>query len=121
MAEGWPSGVNQRILRDGTSWSSPAQFIEDETRSGKRKRRLYASQTKKTFSVKMRFTLSEYKIFDAWFEGNLKSGLYSFYFPQIDASGSTTTKIYRFTADGEPQYSNPSGNYIDATMKWEEM
>lgn len=119
--KGWPSDVNKRILRDGTQWDNPTQFIEDETRSGKRKRRLYATQSKKSFSVKMRFTENEYHIFETWFEDILYSGLYSFNFPMIDSSGKTVSKIYRFTSDGAPQYSNPSGKYIDVSMKWEEM
>lgn len=117
----WPANVNKRILRDGASWQNPVQFIEDETRSGKRKRRLYATQTKKSFSVKMRFNENEYHLFDKWFEDVLCSGLYSFSFPMIDARGKTVTKIYRFTSDGAPQYSNPGGQYVDASMKWEEM
>lgn len=117
----WASGVNTRILRDGTSWSNPTQFIEDETRSGKRKRRLYATQSKKPFNVKMMFTESEYETFDNWFESTLKSGLFPFYFSQIDKSGNTVTKVYRFTKDGSPQYSNNSGKIITCTMKWEEM
>lgn len=117
----WAIGVNQRILRDDASWQNPVQFIEDETRSGKRKRRLYATQQKKTFSVKMRFSETEYHIFDEWFEHEICSGLYSFNFPAVDSSGKTVSKIYRFTTDGAPQYSNSSGNYVNVSMKWEEM
>lgn len=119
--QNWATGVNQKILRDGASWGNPVSFIEDETRSGKRKRRLYASQQKKTFSIKMNFTSAEYVIFDDWFLNTLKGGLYSFYFPQIDGVGTKTTKVYRFTKDGVPQYSNPSGKIVSATMKWEEL
>lgn len=117
----WPEGVNQRILRDGTSWQTQIQFIEDETRSGKRKRRLSATQGKRPFSVKMRLSENEYHLFDAWFTNNLKGGLYSFYFPVIDNSNLTTFKVYRFSKDGAPQYSNPSGKLVDVSMKWEEM
>lgn len=116
----WASGVNQKILRDGTNWNNPANFIEDETRSGKRKRRLYATQSKRTYTVKMYFTHTEYTTFDSWFTSTLKMGLYPFYFPAIDKSVNVD-KIYRFTKDGAPQYSNPSGKIVSCSMKWEEV
>ena len=118
--QNWATGVNKRVLRDGASWDSPSNFIEDETRSGKRKRRLYATQQKKQFIIKMLFTVEEYAIFDQWFNETLKFGLYPFYFPQIDGT-SGINHIYRFTKDGAPQYSNPSGKMIVCSMKWEEL
>ena len=116
----WASGVNQLIRRDGTAWNNPANFIEDETRSGKRKRRLYATQSKRIYSIKMMFTHTEYVTFDAWFQNTLKYGLYPFEFPAIDKS-INGNKLYRFTKDGEPQYSNPSGKFVSCSMKWEEV
>ena len=68
----------------------------------------------------MRFTVSEYETFDTWFNSTLKFGLYPFYFPKIDSTTGTNA-IYRFTSDGAPQYSNPSGKFIDCSMKWEEL
>ena len=59
----WAEGVNKRILRDGANWDSPANFIEDTTRSGKRKRRLYATQQKKVYSIKMNFPHSTRFVF----------------------------------------------------------
>ena len=116
----WASGVNQKILRDGAGWDNPTNFIEDTTRSGKRKRRLYATQKKKVYQIRMNFPHSEYVTFDAWFETTLKHGLYSFYFPAIDKS-INGNKIYRFTKDGAPRYTNPSGKIVGCTMIWEEM
>ncbi len=116
----FPSGVNQRILRDGAGWDSPANFIEDATRSGKRKRRLYATLQKRKYQIAMRFTHTEYVTFDAWFTSTLKYGLYPFEFPCIDQS-SNTMKLYRFTPDGAPQYTNPSGIIVGCSMTWEEM
>lgn len=115
----WASGVNQNILRDGASWNTPANFIEDETRSGKRKRRLYATQSKRIWTITMHFTHTEYTTFDTWFKNDLKYGLYPFYFPAVDKSVNSN-KVYRFTPDGEPQYTNPSGKIVRCTMKWEE-
>lgn len=116
----WASGVNQKILRDGASWDSPANFIEDATRSGKRKRRLFATQQKSVYSVKMHFTHTEYVTFKGWFHSDLKDGLLPFEFPCIDKSVDTN-KLYRITKDGAPKYSNPSGNIVSCTMVWEEM
>ena len=115
----WATGVNQNILREGAGWNSPANFIEDETRSGKRKRRLYATQRKRTYSIKMKFPHSEYVIFDNWFNSTLKFGLYPFEFPCIDKA-TQGNKLYRFTVDGEPKYDNPSGKIVACTMIWEE-
>lgn len=118
--QNWSVNVNTKILRDGSSWDNPTQFIEDETRSGKRKRRLYATKSPRAFSVQMRFTESEYTNFVEWYESTIKYGLLPFYFPQIDKSGIKSNKVYRFAKDGAPSYSNTSGKYIDCSMKWEE-
>lgn len=120
MAVQWNENVNKRILRDGTSWSNIAGFKSDETRSGKTKRRSYHSLEKRQFSVKMRFSLGEYTIFNNWYKNTLKQGLLAFEFPKIDSTSGSLV-VYRFTADGSPQFSNPSGDLIDCTMKWEEV
>ena len=120
MAIQWDSNVNKRILRDGTSWSNIVGFKSDETRSGKTKRRSYHSQEKRQFSIKMRFTVEEYMYFSNWYKNTIKQGLYAFEFPKID-SISETLVVYRFTTDGSPQFTNPSGDIIDCTMKWEEV
>lgn len=116
----WADGVNKRVLRDGADWQETSGFIEDETRSGKRKRRLYATQSKREFSLKMRFSLAEYNLFRSWYVGTLKYGFHSFSFPQVDSVEKKTMKTYRFTSDGAPKYSNPDGKIIEASMKWEE-
>ena len=117
--QNWATNVNKRILRNGTGWNSPNNFIEDATRSGKRKRRLFATQQKKTFQIKMHFTAEEYATFDQWFQETLKYGLYPFYFPQIDST-SGTNAVYRFAQGGSPQYTNPSGKIVECSMVWEE-
>lgn len=121
MAVSWATGVNTRIKRNGTSWGTVQKFITDGTRSGKQKRRLSNSMEKRQFSVSMRFNLTEYGLFETWFDEVILGGLYSFNFPQIDASGTVTMKEYRFADGGSPQYSNPSGNNIDCSMVWEEV
>lgn len=117
----WATGVNTRVLRDGSNWTETVGFIEDKTMSGKRKRRLAYYSEKRPFTVKMRFTFDEYLIFRNWYENVLKKGFFSFYFPKIDEPSSNTLGRYRFVADGKPQFSNPSGKLVDATMKWEEL
>lgn len=119
MIVNWASGVNTKILRNGTSWSEVQKYIQDQTRSGKIKRRMYHSQAKKTFSVKMRFTPTEYETFKVWFEDTLMNGLYDFNFKQIDQYGHTTDKVYRFST--VPQYNAVSGNNIEVSMEWLEL
>ena len=116
----WANNVPQTVLRDGAGWDSPAQFIEDATRSGKRKRRLYATQQKSVYQIKMNFRHDKYVIFDDWFKNELKYGLYPFYFPCIDKS-TLGNKVYRFTKDGAPRYTNPSGKFVSCSMVWEEV
>lgn len=121
MAIQWDSNVNNKILRDGTSWNNITGFKEDETRSGKTKRRMYHSQAKRQFSIKMRFTLEEYAYFNNWYKNTLKQGLYAFDFPKIDSNNPSDIVVYRFTSDGAPQFNNPSGDLIDCSMNWEEV
>ena len=64
---------------------------------------------------------AEYDDFHSWYVNDLKYGLYAFNFPRIDSTDKTVTRVYRFTSDGAPQYSNRSGKIIQATMKWEEV
>lgn len=78
------------------------------------------SMAKKPFSVKMRFTYEEYLIFDNWYNNVCYKGLNSFAFPQIDRINGTE-KEYRFVEGSAPQYSNPSGKYIECSMQWEEV
>ena len=117
----WNENVNKRILKNGTSWNEPVRFIEDETRSGKRKRRLLASCEKRQFSVAMRLNMTEYEYFIDWFKNTTKSGVYAFYFPLIDSENKNIVGIYRFKNDGLPSYSNSTGRLVDVSMVWEEV
>lgn len=117
----WDSRVNTRVLRSGTSWSDATLFIEDETKSGKTKRRLAHSQSKRSFSVSMRLSPEEYEYFRIWFKETTFGGLYPFTFPRIDSVDPDETAEYRFTSDGAPSYSNPGGRMIDVSMEWEEV
>ena len=117
----WADGVNKKVLRDGNDWGEPETIIEDKTRSGKQKRRLYASCSKREFKVAFNFNMTEYTNFRNWFETTLKKGMYSFNFPQIDSLDKTVTKEYRIKVGGFPRYNNTSGKNIKCTMTWEEV
>lgn len=117
----WSPYVNKTLLRDGASWSEPETMIEDKTRSGKQKRRMFHSMEKRTFTVAFNFTLEEYNYFRTWFTDVLKKGMYSFNFPQIDNIDKTVMKEYRIKAGGYPKYSNKTGQWINCTMTWEEV
>lgn len=107
-------------LRNGSSWEGINAVIEDKTLSGKTKRRLSHSQSKKPFAVKFKFTYEQYCEFKNWWENDCLFGLQSFGFPEIDSINGGK-KEYRVVAGATPKYSNPSGDYIECTMNWEEV
>lgn len=115
----WSSNVNTKVLRSGSQWAEVPKYIEDGTRSGKVKRRKAYSQEKRPFSVRMKFTPTEYEYFRNWYEETTLSGLYDFTFPQIDSVGHITNKVYRFAS--VPQYENPNGQNIYCNMGWLEV
>ena len=119
----WASGVNKIIRRSGTSWNGINAVVEDVALSGRAKRRFSGSYAKRTFSVNMLFSLSEYNEFNLWYQKVCRQGFYPFYFPRIDAITGESAKnsVYRFVAGSAPSYSNPSGNMIEVTMNWEEV
>lgn len=116
----WKEGVNKTVLRNGTSWNDVTGFISDTTRSGKRKRRLSPSIEKRVFSVRMRFSITEYNLFRDWYENETLRGLVSFEFPKIDSIDQNEMSEYQFTEKGYPKYVNNGGHTIDCTMEWEE-
>lgn len=114
----WASGVPTKILRNGTGWDNALGFVEDETLSGKKKRRASHTSTRRPFNVAMRFTLAQYDLFQNWWDGTCRKGLYAFYFPKVDST-SGTQSVYQFKS--APKFDNPSGDYISCTMTWEEV
>ena len=118
MAQAWATNVNQKILRDGSSWNEIDGFIEDPTLSGKKKRRMAHSMAKRTFSVTLNMTYTEYASFKTWYEETIKYGTLSFAFPKIDGSGNGE---YIFASGGAPKYTNSSGQIISCNMVWEEV
>ena len=120
MAVSWSSEVNQKVLRNGNGWEEPETVIEDKTRSGKQKRRLYSSSEKRTFQVSFNFNMDEYNAFRTWVKYSIRKGALSFEFPQIDSTDKTVMAEYRMKKGGFPKYSNESGTVINCKMVWEE-
>ncbi len=118
MAVQWADNVNQKVLKDGSSWGEIEGFISDPTLSGKQKRRMSATMAKRQFTVSMHFTYTEYSLFTVWYKNSLHFGTLSFDFPRIDGTG---TAEYRIAEGGAPKYSNVSGKIIQCDMIWEEV
>lgn len=114
----WNSNVNTKVRRNGTSWNYPSGVIEDETKSGKVKRRATLTMKKPQFNVSMLFSLQEYEYFIEWYKSTTLYGALSFSFPKIDGAG---LGVYRFIAGTSPQFNNPNGIYVECTMQWEEV
>lgn len=112
---------DEKVLRNGSSWSEIEGFKEDTTRSGKTKRRMMASMGKRPVSVKMRLTYTQYTLFKTWYANTCKYGTLSFGYPRVDGTNRADIVEYRFATGGMPSYSNPTGKYIDVSMKWEEV
>lgn len=114
----WPAGVNARARR-GTSGQSPVGVKADETRCGRKKTRPSSQLAPKTFDVQMVFTLEEFRLFRAWFDGPCMRGAMSFAFPRIDDDTGDPVE-YRFAAGSSWSWSNESGRIVRVTMQWEE-
>jgi len=108
----WPTGVNQTILAE-TTGTIPTRVIRDTMRSGKEKKRLSSSSIPDTFPVVMRFTLSEWEIFKAWFKFSLRGGLLNFAFPAIAGTGTGEYEILSDLA-----WSQLGANTVKVTMTW---
>lgn len=115
------ANVNTNILRDGSSWVDSSQFVEDTTRSGKTKRRLANTGSKRQFTVRQIFTYNEYITFKSWYQNTCRKGFFSFAFPAIDIKGTRTLNEYRFVSGTAPEYSNILGDKIECKMTWEEV
>jgi len=107
------------VLKDGTNWSEVTGFIDEDTRSGKSRRRFNHYMGCRKFTISMRFTPSEYTLFTNWYNDTLLRGFFSFYFPMVDSVGRTSNKIYRFV--NAPSYTNTKYNYVDCNMTWEQV
>jgi hypothetical protein len=120
MAVAWPTIEGQRIgkvLRSST-WGLELGVISDQTRSGKSKTRAGHTQTPNQFSITIRFTLDEYRVFVDWFNNICRKGVNSFAYPQIDDI-TGVLREYRITSASS--VSNIAGHILDLQMGWEQL
>lgn len=115
----WPEGVNKFVLRD-SDWKLPEGFIEDETRSGKKKRRCAHTQKPETFKCVLHMTKEEYVLFKDWYNIACRRGTLSFPLPMIDGGKDAPEVEYQF-AKGDITASNPGGGVVKLTFTLEEV
>lgn len=120
IVKNYPEIINNRVLKNGTSWNFRKGFISDKTKSGKVKRRIANSMERQVYTLSINFPYEEYIIFNKWYEEELKNGVYPFYFDDIEKIESEK-QVYQFTDDGCPQISNRYGNILSISMKWEKI
>lgn len=115
----WPQGVNKYVLREST-WELPEGFLEDETRSGKKKRRYAHSQKPEVYKCVLHMTKDEYYIFKYWYNNNCRRGTLSFALPQIDGGVDAQEVEYQFSKESI-KVSNPGGDVIKLSFSLEEV
>lgn len=115
----WPEGVNKFVLRD-SDWDLPEGFIEDETRSGKKKRRNSHTQKPETFKCVLHMSKEEYVWFKKWYNTACRRGTLSFPLPMIDGGKGAQEVEYQF-AKGGIKVSNPGGGVVKLTFTLEEV
>lgn len=115
----WPEGVNKFVLRE-SSWSLPSGYIEDETKSGKKKRRASATMAPTTYKCTLHMTYTEYVWFKQWYMVACRKGTMSFALPAIDSKDESVEREYRFAGKGI-NVSNPGGDVVKLTFDLEEV
>lgn len=115
----WPEGVNKYVLRE-SSWELPTGFLEDKTRSGKKKRRAMHSQSSKAFKCVLHMTKQEYEWFEQWYEVACRRGVMSFPLPKIDGGPDAEEREYQFAGE-YISVSNPGGDTVKLSFSLEEV
>lgn len=115
----WPTGVNKYVLRE-TTWELPSGYIEDTTKSGKKKRRFASTQTPTSYKCVLHMTKKEYDIFKSWYNGNCRRGAISFALPAIDGGENAPEVEYQFTGKSI-QISNVGGDVIKVSFTLQEV
>lgn len=115
----WPEGVNKYVLREST-WELPTGFIEDKTRSGKKKRRAHASQSPTAFKCVLHMTKQEYVWFKQWYEVACRRGVMSFPLPEIDGGIDAPEREYQFAGENI-SVSNLGGDVVKLSFSLEEV
>lgn len=115
----WAEGVNQNILRE-SSWELPARFIEEETRSGKPKRRHALTLSPVKIKCVLHMTMYEYELFEKWYEYDCRGGSEIFILPKINGLNKDDLRKYRFSK--EPiSVSNIGGDTVELNFTLEEV
>lgn len=115
----WAEGVNQNILRD-SNWELPARFIEDETRSGKPKRRAALTLSPIKIKCVLHMTMYEYEIFEKWYEVDCRGGAESFVLPKINGFNKNDLREYRFSKESI-SVGNVGGDTVELNFTVEEV
>lgn len=115
----WPEGVNKYVLREST-WELPEGFLQDETRSGKRKRRYAHSQKPEVYKCVLHMSKEEYYRFKDWYNIACRRGTMSFPLPRIDGGKDANEVEYQFTKESI-KVSNPGGDVIKLSFSLEEV
>lgn len=115
----WSPLVRQ-LVRKETTWNIPVSVVADATRCGRKKRRGSLTMQPTSFAVKMLMTQTEYVAFMDWFINDLKGGVLTFGYPQIDTTNGNIVE-YAFEQDSKISVSNPSGKMLEVNMQWEEV
>lgn len=115
----WAEGVNQNILRE-SSWELPARFIEDDTRSGKKKRRSAFTLSPVKIKCVLHMTMYEYELFEKWYEYDCRGGAESFALPKINGFNKNDLREYRFSKESI-SVSNVGGDTVEINFTVEEV
>ena len=122
IVDWYDTSYKNKVSRDGGGWEELEGFIEDETRSGKKKRRMAHYMGNRPFTLKITFkSVEDYENFHNWYQTVCLFGVNSFRYPKIDKDDSSVIAVYKFKKGGQPKYSNPSGKKIECSMEWEEV
>ena len=115
----WPEGVNKFVLREST-WELPNGYIEDTTKSGKKKRRAAHSQKPETYKCVLHMTQQEYIWFKDWYNIACRRGVMSFPLPMIDGGLDAPEVEYQFSGDNI-SVSNAGGDVVKLSFSLEEV
>lgn len=91
----YPASINNRVLHP-YSKRIKAYIVQDENDVGIPKERLRASDPSVYHKMSLRFTHTEFAIFENWVQYNLQCGILPFTFTFKTPNGETQTKDVKF-------------------------
>ena len=115
----WPEGVNKYVLRE-SNWELPNGYIEDTTKSGKKKRRAAHSQKPEVYKCVLHMTKTEYGYFKDWYNIACRRGVMSFLIPRIDGGEDAPDVEYQFAGENI-SVSNVGGDVVKLSFSLEEV